>query len=734
MSKNIALITLLFLLSGSLTVSAGNDDKGLVRKADKAFKRADLGTALQYYKKALAVNPQDAYASFQVGAIYYLTDSSRVKGIPFFENAIKNTPHGQDTIIDAYYYLGNCYILKKDYNKAVESFRVYLSHLVNDRTDKAIIQEVQNSIGLAQSAHAISDRSPDSASYYIMGLYQPVYVKNLGPLVNSPNPEYAEILLNHDSTLIYTSRCPTSQHGKRDYNSGSYFEDIFYCEKDANGQWSLPSLFSNQLHFGPQRYNLASVTLSPDGKTLFVFHEGEVYQSAKTATGWTYPKRLAKNIKQIHKFIPSITISPDGKKLFLVSDKKGGYGGLDLYMSTLNDKGIWSDPANMGPDINTPFNEDGPFMMPDNKTLFFSSKGHGGLGGYDIFKTVYENGKWSKPQNVGAPINSTADDIYFTYDTALKKGYLSSSRIDEGYGDMDIYSFSFNCDNVAKTTLYAQALAGGKPAAAATVSLTEATAQTVLNTTADTSGMFSFELKPDTKYLGTVKAPGFEITNFTMTTPHQCDVYNLYQVLSLKYLGSDTAHTGQQLTLENGFYRTNRPGYSNSRDGHPITALLTSHSEQGDIWFKDTSMQMNYNQTLSDTGKVHAAVAVNNEVKTTPAVQATVPSKFPVVQFNLNKYKIEKEYHPALDSLAKALRANRKLKIQISGYCDATGPITLNMVLSLQRAKAVAAYLRMKGVKAGNIKVEGKGISDPVAPNDGTHNYLNRRAEIVVIK
>ncbi len=733
MRKRIALIPLLLLVSGILTASAGNDDKGLIKKADNAFRKADLGQALQYYQKALAVNPTNCYTNFQIGAIYYLTDSSRIKGLSYFENAIKYTPAKEDTIIDAYYYLGNCYILKKDYDKAVAAFKIFLSHLVNDKTDKSLIQEVENCIGIAQSAHTLSNRSPDSASYYIMGLYQPVYVKNLGPLVNSPNPEYAEVITNHDSTIIYTSRCPTSQHGKRDYFSGSYYEDIFYSNKDANGQWGLPSLFSNQLHFGPERFNLASVTMTPDGKTLLIFHKGEVYQSSKTATGWALPVRLAKNIKQIHRYIPSITISPNGKFLFLVSDKTGGYGGLDIYVSTLDDKGIWSEPANLGPVVNTPFDEDAPFMMPDNKTLFFSSKGHGGLGGYDIYKTVFENGKWSKPQNVGAPINSTADDIYFTYDTALKKGYLASSRIDGGYGDMDIYSFSFTCDNVAKTTLYARLLSSGKPVSSAAVSLTDAANQTILKTTTDSAGNFSLDLKPDTRYMATIQAPGYLKSKFVTTTPHQCDVYNLYQVLSLSHLGSDSTRTGQQLALENGFYRNSEPGLSDNRVGHPIADLLSAHNDQSDVWFKDTTLTMNYNQSESDSMSIRpAAIAIANNPN--KEVKPVTPSKLPVVQFELNKYAIAKEYYPALDSIAKLLHSNRKLKIEVSGYADATGPITYNMVLTLQRARAVARYLKSKGAKAAQIKAEGKGIADPVAPNDGTHNYLNRRAEITIIE
>jgi hypothetical protein len=246
-----------------------------------------------------------------------------------------------------------------------------LSHLVDDNTDRTIIKEVEHNIEICQSAPALVQRPPDSASYFIMGKYQPVYVKNLGSLVNSPYPEYSQVTLNHDSTIVFTSRRPASQNGKKDYMTGYFYEDIFMSHKDTSGQWSPPSLFSNQLHFRPQQLNLASVSLSPDGKTLFIYHKGMIYQSTKNASGWTEPVRIGKHVKQIRRFMPTVFQSYDGKRLFLVSDKKGGYGGRDIYVSTINSDGSWSDPQNLGPEINTSFDEMLLFYYPITKPYSF---------------------------------------------------------------------------------------------------------------------------------------------------------------------------------------------------------------------------------------------------------------------------------------------------------------------------------------------------------------------------
>ncbi|HXB14043.1 MAG TPA: carboxypeptidase regulatory-like domain-containing protein, partial [Bacteroidia bacterium] len=573
MRKLLAINAIILLTLSSGVVFASGDDRGLIKKGDKEFKKAHLAEALGYYLKALTVDPKDCYANFQAGAIYYLTDSARIKSVTYFENTIKFAPANEDTIIDAFYYLGNCYILQKNYKQAILSFQKYLSHLVNDKTDRTIIKEVEHNIEICQSAPTLVQRPPDSASYFIRGSYQPVYVKNLGSLVNSPYPEYSQVTLNHDSTIVFTSRRPTSQNGKKDYMTGYYYEDIFTSHKDTSGQWSPPSLFSNQLHFSPRQLNLASVSLSPDGKTLFIYHKGLIYQSTKNGSAWSEPVRIGKHVKHIKRFMPTVFQSYDGKRLFLVSDKKGGYGGRDIYVCTINTDGTWSDPQNLGPDINTSFDEDAPFLLPDNKTLFFSSNGHKGLGGYDVFKSVYENGKWSVPQNVGAPINSTADDIFFTYDTILKTGYLSSSRINEGYGDMDLYSFSFNCDNVKNTVLQGEiTYFQDKGISSATIVFTDTKSNQSTSIISDDSGKYSVQLKPDTKYIMSVHAPGFVTSAATVITPHQCDTYNLYQMVSLiNILGpsndsNDRApyhwHVGgHRVELMNAFYRNSKPEY-----------------------------------------------------------------------------------------------------------------------------------------------------------------------------
>jgi outer membrane protein OmpA-like peptidoglycan-associated protein/tetratricopeptide (TPR) repeat protein len=734
--KKLAFISLL-LFSAYAPVYAGGDDAGLVKKADRAFRKAKLADALSFYLKALIANPKDAYANFQAGAIYYLTDSARTKALAYFENTIKYSgAHEDDTIVDAYYYLGNCYILKKDYNSAITSFRKYLGHLVNDKVNADLLKEVQRNIEVCKQAPELIQRSPDSASFIINGKYQPTYVKNLGSLINTPYPEYAQVLLNHDSTILFTSRRPASQKGRKDFPTGYYYEDIFVSQKDKTGQWLPPSLFSTQLNIKPSKLNLASVCVSSDDKTLFVFYKGLMYESHRSGSTWTKPERVGKNIKSIKKFMPSVFLSYDGKKLLLVSDKKGGYGGRDIYMSTLDDKGIWSDPQNLGSVINTAYDEDAPYLLPDNKTLFFASKGHNGLGGYDIFKSVLDNGKWSTPVNLGVPINSPADDIFFTYDTAMKKGYFSSSRINEGYGDMDLYSLSFTCDNIDSTTLQGVIADANKTnVSRATEVLTDLSTQKSVTFSGAEDGRYNFRLKPDTKYSLSVHMPGYLTSGTTITTPHQCDAYNLYQAIKLSHTAVDSAHQGQKSIVENAFYHSNQPGFKNANGDSTLSKLISTCNDKNTIWLKDSTINIIYTEAQMDSLNGRRVVTVNQtNVTTTTKTKPVINGKTPDVLFELNGSKIATAYYAELDSIAKTMCAYSKIKLQINGYADNTGKEEHNKTLSRLRAKAVAQYLVKKGVKAHNIMAEGKGVSDAAGPNDGTHNYLNRRAELILIQ
>jgi hypothetical protein len=175
---------------------------------------------------------------------------------------------------------------------------------------------------------------------------------------------------------------------------------------------------------------------------LYRDHDGgDVYISKLKGNEWSRPKAIEAPINSKYQE-NSATFSFDGRGLYFVSDRPGGYGGKDIYFSRADKNGNWSEPINLGAAINTKYDEIGVFMLPDGKTLYFSSKGHYTMGGYDVFKTVFENGKWLEAINLGYPINSADNDVFFSISANGRHGFYSSVR-PEGMGGQDIYMINF---------------------------------------------------------------------------------------------------------------------------------------------------------------------------------------------------------------------------------------------------------------------------------------------------
>ncbi len=723
------------------------EEKYWIRKGDGQWKKAHIARALDFYKKAVSVNPHNSYTNFQVGAIYFVTDSFKIRALPYFQNTIKYSPPGiDDTIVDAYYYMAYCYMLRERYDSAAMCFRQYEGHLDNVRMNKEAFREVNTNLGVCKMAPAILKRDPDSTAWLISGKKQPTFVKVAQKEINTQFPEYSEIVYGNDSSMLFTSRRPSSQKGKLDDITGRYFEDTYISKKDSNGYWSPPSLFAKQLNIPPKKLNMATVSLSDDGNTLLIYRNGDILQSDKTNGQWSNPRNLSKDIKKLKKYyVPSAFISQDGSRLLLVSDAKGGYGNRDIYMCTRDANGSWSDPKNLGPVINTSDDEDAPYLMPDNKTLFFSSKGHGGLGGYDIFVSHMDsNGNWSAPQNLGAPINSPADDIYFIYKNEEQKGYFSSSRI-SGMGDMDIYSFAFTCDDIDNTFLKGKVTADSKDGTMPSVSiaLTDLSSRrksAPITVAVNESGYYSGKLKPNHNYHLDISGEGYLPYSINFSTPHQCNAFNLYQTIRLsKFSDSAGAHAGQNLLVKNAFYRSVAgTGYKNAKGDMDLGLLMVSNNDTGTAYEKDTNLTIAYTPVQRDSLLHKTFIATSAGLNKTNTAKANnvqpLPSSGNVIYFHFKKYKIDAENYPILDAVAANMKANKDMKVKIMGYTDNSGKTFFNKRLSILRASAVAKYLYRKGIRHSRISYKGYGATHFAAPNDREHNHLNRRVEIEIVK
>ncbi len=276
-----------------------------------------------------------------------------------------------------------------------------------------------------------------------------IVVTSLGDKINSRYPEFAPVLSADEKTLIFTSRRPTSARKTEkageeksiikkiltsdvdkeiDPKDHAYYEDIYISKKGKDGKWGTPKMIGEINTPGHE----ASIGLSVDGQQLLIYSSqedknGDIYYSKLDGSTWSKPvafDALNSKASETH-----ACFSADGKTIYFTSNRKGGYGSYDIYRIVKLPNGEWSLPQNLGPKINTSRSDRAPFIHPDGVSLFFSSEGHETMGGFDIFQsTMDENGVWSDPENIGYPINTTEDDVFYVTSVDGKRSYYSSEK------------------------------------------------------------------------------------------------------------------------------------------------------------------------------------------------------------------------------------------------------------------------------------------------------------------
>lgn len=265
---------------------------------------------------------------------------------------------------------------------------------------------------------------------------------NLGPNVNTPFDEYMPLVTVDDSMLIFTRRYPKVDPATK---LSQLEEDFFVSKRDSTGAWTLAVPLPGKVN---SNENEGSQSISPDGRYLFFAGCGrrdgrgscDIYVSRRTPEGWGQPFNIGEPVNTIA-WESQPCMSSDGKTLYFASTRAGGRGGSDLWKAELTDIGTWRAPVNLGEVINTPGDESSPFLHPDGKTLYFASNGHGGLGGVDLWVSrMDENGRWSVPQNLGYPINTHQDEFALYVNAHGDTAYFSRTG-EDGYGKADLYSF-----------------------------------------------------------------------------------------------------------------------------------------------------------------------------------------------------------------------------------------------------------------------------------------------------
>ncbi len=430
----------------------------------------------------------------------------------------------------------------------------------------------------------------------------------------------------------------------------------------------------------------ANSGLSADGQKFLIYigkNNGDLYESELKGDSWSKPDRMNKNINtDFHE--SSASYSPDGKSVYFVSDCPGGFGDRDVYMSTKDNKGRWGKAVNLGNVINTPYGEEGIFAHPDGKTIYFSSEGHNSMGGYDIFKSVFENGKWTQPENLGYPVNTPDDDVFFVVSASGRHGYYASFNA-KGYGEKDIYQVTFlgpEKQMVLNTedNLLASIAAPVKETVIAPVIEAKSAALTILKGVI-TDGISTKPLEATIEIIDNQRNE--IVATFTSNSA------------SGKYL----------VTLPAG----KNYGIAVKKEGYLF------HSENFDIPATAAFQEVTKN------------IALNNVVVGTKIILKNI-------FFDFDKATLRPESTNELERLTKLLNDVPSLKIEISGHTDSKGAAEYNQTLSKNRAKAVVDYLVKSGIDTKRLTFAGYGKEQPIATNDTDEGrQLNRRTEFKII-
>jgi len=616
-------------------------------------------------------------ANFEAGHMHLLTINKDF-AIKFFLRIYRQDPAYR---FDLEYWIGKAYHFGLDFDNAIKYYSRYRAKLVRQPAyagkDKVDLKEVERNIIECNNGKELVAH-PKNFS-----------IVNIGAEINSEFDDYAPVLSENGNEIVFTTRRRDGNSFENVADDNKPYEDIFTATR-TRGAWSKAK------NIGPiinTKFNNSNLSLSPDGNTLFLYNDdgnGDIYFSHRLKDrSWGVPEPLAGLINSTYKE-SSVSITKDGNKLYFASERPGGSGGSDIYVCTRDSKGEWTRVKNLGTTINTEYDEDGPFIDYDGKTLYFSSKGRKGMGGFDIFKSTLldpERNEWSEPENLGYPINTPDNDIYFVSTSDGKKAYYSSTR-EDGFGYDDIYEISVS-DQPKKEPVVA-------------------------------------EKDPEPEKDPPIKKEEPRKEEPAKEVPKKVE--------SFKYIVT-VVDAGSQSPLE---AKVRLQGVKDN--------VMAGMVNQGNGVYEFTVPSGPKDYRLS--GERTGYVFVNETVKIdgAPGKSATrtirlrkiaigVSSVLRNIYFDFNLSVLKKESYSELGKLEAMMKQNDGIRVEISGHTDSYGSKVRNKLLSLHRADAVRSYLTSRGIDPRRVTTAGYGEDKPLASNDDEKEgrELNRRVEFKVV-
>ncbi len=760
MKKIVPLIPIIIVI---LLMASCSQEKKLLRKASVAVDQSDFDKAIAQYDEILAKNDKSFFGNAGKGIVLSEYMSRHEQAIPYLEKALANSPPEKTKpILDgnlgkSYHFIGNyaralTYYGKLDNNPDYSDYDEFLTKRIADCKYAIAHPEVA---------------PPENQS-----------IVNVGNTVNTDKPEYTPVFTNNN--LFFTSKRQDDPKEKKNGIDGKFFESVYVSEM-KDGTFGAPQRvdLGSTAGMRSEKMGEAVASASPDGQKLFIYKGGQLYE---TGTNDQAHKMTALD-KAINfsKLQNHASLSPDGKTMYFTSESDKGRGGSDIYYAKMNEDGTWGEPRSMGNAINTPYDEEAPFVS-ESGVLFFSSNGHPGYGGFDVYKSEMVNGNWSSPENLGQPINSPGDDVFFMLMKNSSKGYYASAR-PGGFGDLDIYKVHYVMNSVSPCnptdnmiSINAEPTADNPMAYNVNVTVPEQYKNNIRTYRWEVDG------KP-------VAAAGDNFTHtFTSNDKHQltakvvawCDTCpQLIGMCSTKEVevkndvlasantgnkgntGKDLAATKGAKNNKSNSKKDKNSGTNNADDGsvaandnagnnsgNNAAAGTSGKNKKGNKGDKssenasggtdDMASSGNTSSSSSSSGKNSgtsgaAGVMSENDLK-------TLNWNNSAAYFDYNDYKLNSDAKELLDHNISILNSHTDLKVVINGYADARGTAAYNKNLSAKRAQAVKDYLISHGVKSNrisSIKAHGEeeiinSCREGVECNDDQHRE-NRRVKFDVI-
>lgn len=428
-------VALVAFTNAFATSSLGNPEFAKAfSEANKLMEEKFWDQAAREWRGVLAMDPENINVNYKLGYCLLQTETNKADALAFLEKAASKKfnssydgldPNEKGAPIEALYYLAIAEHLNMKFDRSTESLE----------TMKAAVSKnhrLSNQINRAIEVNKEAKRQVANPKKY--------KITNVGPVLNSSLADFGPVLSFDESSIFYTSRrlrLDSTNANIRDFDTDKYRDDIYVSFKGRDGKWVQPEL----LNLNSDDHD-ATISVSPDGNTLFIYQDslgdGQVKYSTLLGETWNPAVKLGSDINSKY-WETHCTISANGNELYFVSDRPKGLGKRDMYRCTKTANGTWGKAENLGAVLNTAYDEDAPFLSSDGTYLYFASKGHATMGGFDLFVSKRDkDGNWGAPENMGYPLNTVDDDVFFQPMADGKRAYYSSRR-DGGLGDLDIY-------------------------------------------------------------------------------------------------------------------------------------------------------------------------------------------------------------------------------------------------------------------------------------------------------